>query len=46
MPSFKSLLPPWRDTLTETTTIRQNLIDPEGNKMAVEKSGVMNRKRP
>lgn len=46
MPSFNSLLPPWRDTLTETTTIRQDLIDSEGDKMAVEKTSVMKRKQP
>ncbi|KAK5656631.1 hypothetical protein OQA88_4611 [Cercophora sp. LCS_1] len=43
MPSFNSLLPPWRDTLTETTTIRQNLVDSDGNKMDVVKSAIMNR---
>ncbi|KAK0616480.1 hypothetical protein B0T14DRAFT_568080 [Immersiella caudata] len=43
MPSFNSLLPPWRDTATETITIRQNLVDSERNEMAVEKSDVVNR---
>jgi hypothetical protein len=46
MHSFSSLFPPWRDTRIETTTIRENLIDSNGNKMAIEKSDVLSSKQP
>jgi len=46
MPSSFSLLPPWRDTLTETTTTRQNLVDSDGNKMTIQKRYILNRKQP